>query len=581
VGTRGRLLTVLSSAFFLCATVFLFTPVQVYLGNITSFSIPLGYHALAGLVLAVVATAAATAALLLPHRGFAACVAVILAAAVGLWIQGNLLVWRYGPMDGRPVAWDSYWVYGAIDGAVWLLLAAGSWRYSRALVSRARAISLSFLIIQTIALGVPAFRTREQHLPERIQIDERGKFELSTKRNILLLIFDELQGDVFSDLLARDPKLKELFDGFVHFPDTVAGASFTEIAVPFLLTGELYDNSVPRSRFLEQAFTRQGISKLLLEQGFDAELYPWEALANDAIYRHKGIASNFKSHVASPGFRKELREYALLLDVALFRQAPHALKRQLYDQGMWGWKELAAGKKAEKRRVAYTDNNPALLELVRESRARLDVPVFKVYHFAGAHIPLHDYGGDGRPVAYNRANYLQVYSHLLALTAQYLTRLKEIGVYDDTLIFVLGDHGSGRTNDLFVSSGPVGRVPREPTPPGLGDDFPLWKARALPLLLAKPFKARGGLRVSHAPASLGDLPRTIAGAAGISHSLPGQGLFDLPEDAVRTRYYASFAWSPKSSEYVQPITLYSVSGPVWLDASWKREKTLAPPAVAR
>ena len=69
----------------------------------------------------------------------------------------------------------------------------------------------------------------------------------------------------------------------------------------------------------------------------------------------------------------------------------------------------------------------------------------------------------------------------------------------------------------------------------------------------------------------------IAAAAGISHPLPGQSLFTLAEDAVRTRAYGAFVWSPNSSEYVKPITRYSVSGPVWLDASWKRESILPPP----
>jgi hypothetical protein len=576
VETRGRLFTLLSAAFFLSATIFLFAPLHVYLTNSTSFSVPLAYHALAGLLAAAAATAASTAALFLPRRGYAASVAAILAAAIGLWIQGNVLVWQYGPMDGRPIDWSSYRVLGLIDGAVWLLLVACCWRFSRALLNRARAISLFFLIIQAVSLGILAFRTREQQLSEKIQIDERGKFELSKERNVILLILDEFQGDLFPELLEQDPSFNEKFDGFVYFPDTVAGASFTEIAVPFLLTGELYDNSLPRSQFLAQAFTRQAISKLLLEAGFDAELYPWEALANDVIHQRRGIASNFKRHLASPAYRKELREYALLLDVALFRQAPHALKRHLYDQGRWGWRELAAGRKTEKRRVSYTDNNPSLHELIGKTRASKDVPAFKAYHFAGAHIPLHDYRGTGQTVEYTRANYLQVYSHLLTLVAEYLVRLKEIGVYDDTMVFVVGDHGSGRTRDLLVDSRTASHLPGGASPAHLGDNFPQWKARALPLLLAKPFKARGSLRVSRAPASLGDLPKTIAVSAGIDHPLPGQVLFDLAEDAVRTRTYAAFAWSPKSSEYVKPITLYSVSGPVWLDESWKRERILPP-----
>ncbi len=574
---RARLLTLLSPALLLFSTLLLFAPLQVSLSNLSSFSTPPAYHALTGLALTAALTAAACAALLLPRRAYAACVTTLLATGIGFWAQGNLMLWKYGPMDGRPIDWAAHRVHGAIDGAVWLLLGFCAWRFSPALLRGARTLALFFVLLQAVSLGVLAVRTREQHPPAQVRIDERGKFELSTKRNIVLLIFDEFQGDVFPELLARDPKLAEVFDGFVRFPDTLAGASFTEIAVPFLLTGELYDNSLPRSRFLEQAFTRQAIPRILIERGYDAELYPWEALANDVIYRAEGIASNFKRHAVSPGYRRELREYGLLLDVALFRQMPHLLKRYWYDQGAWGWRRIAAGPASGRRQVSYTDNNGDLQRLARESRAVKGVPVFKAYHFAGAHVPLHDYGGSGRTLKYSRANYLKVTAHLLALAGEYLARLKQIGVYGETMVFVLGDHGSGRSRDLYVA-------PPSDRPPPAGaraaapaDDFQLWKARGLPLLLAKDFNARGRLRDSAAPASLGDLPKTIAAAAGSDRALPGHDLFTLPEGAVRTRKYASFAWSPKSSEYLLPITLYAVDGPVWLDASWRREK-IQPPA---
>lgn len=575
MGTRGRALPLFLSSFSVFSTIFFFAPIQIYLANLASFSVPIGYHALAGLALALGAAAASAVVLLLPGRAYSGLVAAFLAAAAGLWIQGNLLVWRYGLMDGRPIDWGAHWKNGAIDGTVWLLLAVGAWRYSAALVKGARTLALALLILQTMSLGALAWRTRDTQVPQKIQIDERGKLELSTTRNIVLLIFDEFQGDLFPEVLARDPQLREAFDGFVYFPDTLAGASFTEVAVPFLMTGELYDNSVPRSRFLAQAFTRQGISTMLLEEGYDAEIYPWDVLANDAIYLREGIAGNFKRHVASPGYRKELREYALLLDVGLFRYVPHLLKRRLYDQGTWGWRELSVSKTPQRRGADYSDNNAALAPLIRESRADKSVPVFKVYHFAGAHIPLHDYEGTGEKVEYNRENYLRVYTRLLRQAGEYLARLKQIGVYDRTMIFILGDHGSGRSPDLYlrpeVSPSEMG------APPGAGADFQLWKARGLPLLLAKDFASRGSLRVSQAPASLGDLPKTIAAAAGLRRPLPGYGLFQLPDDAKRTRTYEMFTWSPKSSEYLTPITRYSVTGKVWLDKSWRVEKTLLPP----
>src|SRR5690606_15040160 len=101
------------------------------------------------------------------------------------------------------------------------------------------------------------------------------KYAFSAEQNVILIVLDAFQSDVFDDIIKQEPKYASRLVGFTYFPDAVAGANFTEIAVPALLTGQIYDNGRPRQDFMREAFLKTGITTLLNSQGFVADIYPW------------------------------------------------------------------------------------------------------------------------------------------------------------------------------------------------------------------------------------------------------------------------------------------------------------------
>lgn len=36
------------------------------------------------------------------------------------WLQGNVILWDYGPLDGSLIAWSQYHWHGWIDGFIWV-----------------------------------------------------------------------------------------------------------------------------------------------------------------------------------------------------------------------------------------------------------------------------------------------------------------------------------------------------------------------------------------------------------------------------------------------------------------------------
>ncbi|NIO41950.1 MAG: hypothetical protein GTO41_18345, partial [Burkholderiales bacterium] len=48
--------------------------------------------------------------------------AVLAGLAVLVWLQGNILVWDYGVLDGRNIDWISGAWRGVLDIAIWCLV---------------------------------------------------------------------------------------------------------------------------------------------------------------------------------------------------------------------------------------------------------------------------------------------------------------------------------------------------------------------------------------------------------------------------------------------------------------------------
>ena len=77
------------------------------------------------------------------------CYIVILAAIAGLlWLQGDVLPWGYGSLDGSFIDWQPEAWKGYVDSSIWLavLVAAVCWR--RHLVPRLRSGVLLLLAVQ-------------------------------------------------------------------------------------------------------------------------------------------------------------------------------------------------------------------------------------------------------------------------------------------------------------------------------------------------------------------------------------------------------------------------------------------------
>ncbi len=592
--SRNTSIPILFSVSTFVLTLVLFTPARIFIGNVMEFSslfhesVLLFLAVSLGVILVLFAVAYGVSRREPTRR---AIVSVLSAAAFAMWVQGNLFLWQYGVLDGKDIDWDAVLYYGFIDAAFWsvvmtfAILKAG-------LVSRfAGFINLFLIVVQLLSVTVSWISMPKDQDFKQQESDADTRFLFSEHVNVIVLVLDTFQSDFFPDIVAGDAELKAFFDGFTYFRNALAGSDGTIVSVPNMLTASNYDNSVPYLEYVKNSFLGSSLPKTLKEYSFRVDFDP---MLKYTVYTDfSGIPPSGRKLKDWGAF---FREQALIADLALFRNAPHFVKESIYNRQRWFISSLwgrrrDAGKADDASEVSergasefssmtywrelanlkvFNDWNrdPRFIEtFLRSSGIMENTDAFKFYHLKAIHLPLiMNEELDYEEMQPSRANMLRQGTGMLKIAATLLERLRQLGVYDNSLIFIVGDHGSG-VGDAKINVTPYGDSFNTRGP--YKGNFQSFKAIGIPLILVKRMRATGELRISDAPVTLGDIPQTVVEELGLEAGFPGKSMFGMEDNEERERIYRAFVGPQEDVEYLAPLYEYAVDGFSWDDTSWR------------
>jgi len=592
---------ILLSVYLLVLTPFFFCPARISVGNFMELSFSFPQSALFFLASSAILILLISAAVLLRvrrPRTLRILVAAFCASGFLMWLQGNVLLWQYGVLNGKDIPWGSLIHLGIIDSILWaLFLAFALWRSD--LVFRfSRQVCGFILLIQVITffqgwISMPKDQDFKQQQPSASSL-----FTFSRHRNVIIMVLDTFQSDIFQDIVSGNDGLRSSFNGFTYFRNALAGSDGTSVSIPHMLTARNYDNSVPYLDFIKSSFLGNSLPKTLKEYSFTVDMDP---IIPYSIYADfNGVPLQRRRLMNWGAF---LKEQAFVTDLALFRSLPHFIKKGVYNGQKWLLSGLVARRQeaeAEKEEArtkeeatrngkkdaskkAYTgpyarelanaqkvarQNRDAnfIRKMVSSSTSRDGADAFKFYHLNGVHLQLimnekleYEYQPPGRDGMVRQG------TGILKIAAIFLERLKALGAYDNSLIFIVGDHGAG-LEDTGINNTEYGtRFNRKGPYKGCFQNF---KSAGIPLVLVKRIGASGALRTSDAPVSLGDIPRTVADELGLRAEFPGKSMFKVRKNEKRERIYRAFVGSQEDVRHLAPLYEYSVSGFSWDDASW-------------
>jgi hypothetical protein len=545
----------------LALTLFLLFPLTLYFPQLRQFAVAPGEIVPVLLAVALLCVVLIVLLLMLvPRAAHAYVLYLLFALSVLAWVEGNLLAWSYGPLNGEPLQAGALPSIFRVDVALWIIVFALAIPLAKGFARHAVGISAIFIAMQLVGVGVAASHAPAVPPAPASQVRSASFFEFSEQQNVRLIVLDSFQGDIFEEILQAHPEYNTALDGFTFYRDAVGAFSSTRPVLALLLTGEYYQNEQPLDAFLVDAYVRKSLGRRLKDKGFGVGIARSEGGVQimycdrrmaDACVRLQELAARNPPPV---------QEASRLYDLALFRILPHAAKPWVYNEGKWRLSPALSG-----TYVPGIHGEDIRFVEIFSTRARMNAPgpgTFKFLHLFTPHPPF-VMDEELRPAAlkYSRPSCKQQCRGALRLVETILSTLKRIEAYDNTMILIVGDHGARRLMPVNVQLLGYG-APKPPRSP-LQDI----KSSALPLVLVKPFASRGPLRISKAPVSLGDVAKTIAAALGLEADFPGVSMLTLAEDAERERrffHYQGFDWKVP----FPTMTEYRVDGFSWLDESW-------------
>lgn len=253
-------------------------------------------------------------------------------------------------------------------------------------------------------------------------------------KNVFLLIVETLQGSYFEELFKNEPELFKEFTGATLYSHAITPVVWSPFSANQIFTGnDNWHTFEKRSEAIE-ALKENSLLSDAEENGYTFNGGSYTPVQGFYIYPHN-MDLDFSLQI--PRLSVLLVKYYC---EAIRRIAPAVLWRKIYKFENKIFREnLMASQYPNK--IAARDTFIELqnrLEYDKDSSA-----FFYNFNYMTHREILFDRNGKSIPnLLQNKENQLEEYRYVLSLYGNFLNKLKEMGVYDNSLIIMTGDHGT-------------------------------------------------------------------------------------------------------------------------------------------
>ncbi|MDR2553718.1 MAG: hypothetical protein LBD31_11220, partial [Treponema sp.] len=534
---------------------------------------------------------------------FAFCAAALLAGSIiNIFIFGgnygtvsNTLTFQAGiPFYVSPL-------FCAASLALFLLFAAaiaGAFRFSmlRLLNSIVSILLIAGIGISSwkafgIAKGYGAYRDIAERNREEPGADRKMTPVLSlskTGKNVVFIMLDGAVNSYLPLIFGQRPELKDIFSGFVYYPNTVSFFAYTNMGTPPLFGGYEYTPEKLQERKNERMADKHNESLLMLptlfKQGgfsvsvFDLPYLNYQEIMDVSFMEKKGFnAGVLKGKYLEPflaemniGLSGDDKIRSLygrnFVFFSFFKAVPPFLRKFIHRDGSY-WS--AESETIKQKLGALTLKSystlyflPSLTSTGPEANTFFMLvndlthdPAFLQYPDYTVAEKVSDRGPD----PFNDDNSLMFYHANAAsflLLGKWLDALKDMDVYDNTRIIIAADHDWNVVKPLF------------------SEELSKINTRYNPLLLSKDFNAAGSIRTDSAFMTSADAPLlAIEGIfPGAKNPFTGKELKEDKEGGVNIYTGGNLAVEkyPGARALDRTSSFYHVENDIFNPANWKR-----------
>ncbi|MBN1181791.1 MAG: sulfatase-like hydrolase/transferase [Bacteroidales bacterium] len=497
---------------FLVSTLLIFSPYEIFLNNAYSFAFSFLQFwwilALSGVLIILIVSSFYA---FLPERLYKITITLEFGIALCFYIQSLFLNYDLLMKAGIARLWSTR--TEIINLCIWIIIIAapfllkvGSILWKNVLKNVSIAL-IAIQLIGTISLLInpDIYSDIESSDVQGGYISTKGMFDLSKERNVVVFIVDYFDGRVMNTILNEDQTFLQPLKGFTYFPNATSIHSRTYPSLTYLLTGEMCLYNLPPRKYINDAFEKSSFFTELQKNNTNIGYF------SDKFYLGKSAKeqiSNFEPSKIDLSYKETIRNF---LEAALFKNSPYLFKLKFrFDAAEINNSVLIEEKPQNDSTSPYYTERAKFMDDIW-FRDQLDdkgvtannlTNAFRFYHLQSFH------------KGFNVENA----KNALLIIYEYLDQMQQIGVYENSTIIIIADHGYHHGED---------------------ESSYLPQNTAVPLIIVKPFgaDATSDLKISLAPVSHTDFMSTVVEGFGLSHDQYGRTFFEIRENEDRDRYY--------------------------------------------
>lgn len=471
-------------SFVFCYMLFIYEPLMMYGTNKDDFWFDFGIMIAPTLVIFAVfffVAAAVLTGLYFLCRKFSKEVkpyrivlVLLFAAFLALYIQGNFLAGHLPALDGSEINWGAYTKDDVLTMIIWAVLAAAlTFAVVKLglekLVKYAAWASLAVFLMLSVSLVTTASKNALFAKKNNFISASEGFNGASADKNFFIFMVDSQSAAEFTQVISSDEQFAHTFDDFTYYPDTLSVYAYTRDSVPFVLSGHVNRNEEQFGDYSPKAYNNSQLFKSLSDRKYNIYLY------GDEIKWYGEKDFDIKNNPGSQRIKPHFGEYFTNeMRYVWFKYLPYGIKH------ISGINKLDFGSTIDKFQwgndTLYNEYKN-VSEIKKTSGAQ-----FRFIHAEGAHVP---FDMDENLNRITGGTYIQKTTATVKLISAFIERLKENGVYDNSVIVILADHGyqpaQGKPDNYILS-------------------------RFNPILLVKGVGEKHDFAVSDKPVSYLDLP---------------------------------------------------------------------------
>ena len=449
------------------------------------------------------------------HRGL---VSLCTGAALALYVQGAFLNPDFGTMDGHAIDWASLRGQMLVNIIVWIVILAIPFIIRKFSKSAWRAfvtvIPAALLLMQAVPLCVSMInQSKTDSEKSNYYLSSENMLKLGSEQNIVVFLLDRTTNLYVDKMIeAQDAEFMSQFRDFTRYDNCNSLYLHTFPSLANIFTGGVewdYRTQTLYTYFdqIWQSDPAVSFYNYLKDEGYEREMYP---LQNEVVSDIGTLSDKFENILLrGENTRFNLTPFKSLIKLTLFRYLPIAMKQRfmVYSTDILGILTEPVAFYSQWDFVDQFNNGNLSTDFSK---------AFRFYYLQGAHSP-YQLGEDGKMLPgqrtddkYDESLKLAQVTGFFKLIDNYIRELMTLNIYDNTMIFIIADHGNPFDKDDYQQ----------------------------PIFFVKNFNEHHDEMItSHAPIELQSqfLPTIVDGLGGDT-SAYGTPVWNTPEDLVIERH---------------------------------------------